>query len=104
MVNGFGMPKWMMRAAIDHDDGTIYATSVAVEVSEQEALFGALFDGVKLASYEGHSYFPTDWLRREFPCENGVLASIEGRIRREMEADPLRKGEQRKGSVAGVLK
>ena len=76
-VSGPG-PKWKRSVAVD-EAGVIYAPGAIV--GEQQALFCAAYDGVRVILDKGHAYLPLDWLMREFPKIAELGRKIERRVK-----------------------
>jgi hypothetical protein len=76
------LPKWK-RSLFISEDGVIYAPA-AVAGGEMEVFLCAGYDGTKvLQDNENHTYYPLEWLKREFPKARGTCETIERRLNKE---------------------
>jgi hypothetical protein len=78
-AQGKRVPAWARRSALA-DDGTVFITG-AVTGSEMDALLSAGYDGVTIVHDGGHGYFPSDWLRQEYPNSAALITKIERGVR-----------------------
>ena len=62
------------------NDGTVFITG-AVTGSEMDALLSAMFDGITFIRDNGHAYFPSDWLRENYPDAANLVNKIERAVR-----------------------
>jgi hypothetical protein len=72
--------RWAMSAGLGHD-GTVYATGVAHPAGELGAFLCAGHDGVPVAEYRDHLYYPINWLRFEI---RAALASARPAVADEL--------------------
>ena len=77
-------PKWVRRAAIDAD-GIIYIPAVAVG-GEMEVFLCAGYDGTRVVFDGKHGYYPSHWLKREFPKSKELIEKVERRIKEHLDA------------------
>jgi hypothetical protein len=72
-----------MKSMILGGDDKLY---VPMPGDEQKALLCALFDGVAHVVYLKHPFFPTDWVKKEYP-EYGFLSDVERGVRERFAAE-----------------
>jgi len=77
--------KWARRAAVS-SDGIIYIPG-AIAGGEMNVFLCASYDGTSAVLDGDHVYYPSDWLKREFPESKDVVELIERRIKETMSAD-----------------
>ena len=81
MVEGRA-PKWARSAAIDAD-GTVWVPAV-VAGSEMAVFLCAGYDGTKALVVGKHAYYPSEWVKREFPDARELVEKIERRLKQEL--------------------
>lgn len=59
------------------DGGDVFMPA-AVAGSEQEVLWRAAYDGIRVGEYLKHAYVPVEWMRRTYPSIIDVCDAIEG--------------------------
>lgn len=73
------VPRWAMRSAIGAD-GTIYLPSLIAGNKLNVALCAG-FDGIPCLVDDGHGYYPSDWMAREFPDSRALIEKAVCKIR-----------------------
>lgn len=68
------LPKWMRSVLVS--GANIYVPSVLTDRKEKELFLCALCDGVKTVVHEGHIYFPSEWISREFSESKETIENI----------------------------
>jgi hypothetical protein len=71
-------PEWARSVAVY--DGRIFVPG-AIGEHEFAVLLGASWDGnVPMIQDSDHSYFPSDWMKKEFPDKADVIEMIERKV------------------------
>lgn len=81
-LNGAPGPKWIRTFGLAAD-GTIFMPAPAVDLPEQTVFMCAAFDGVIVWRCHRHTYYPTHWLKREWPKHKDFIESVEQQIRED---------------------
>jgi hypothetical protein len=84
-------PKWVRTYGLDVE-GTIYMPAPAVDLPEQKVFMCAAFDGVTVGQCLKHTYYPTWWLKREWPKHKDFLERVEQQIREQHSPDKIEEG------------
>ena len=74
---GLPLPKQNLIAHYDEETQDVFLSSIGPEQSD---LLCAAYDGVPLITYEGHSYFPANWLMQEHPDLRGIYEAMKAHI------------------------
>lgn len=72
------VPKWARRCVVD-DSGTLFVPAV-IAGAEMMVLLCAGFDGTPAILDGEHTYYPADWMAREFPETKETVNRISERI------------------------
>jgi hypothetical protein len=83
--SGKRAPKWARSAALA-GDGTVFIPAVVTGRSEMEVLLCAGYDGTQAVLVGKHTYYPADWIAREWPEVKELALKIEVGVR-ELFAD-----------------
>lgn len=72
-------PEWKRSAAID-ENGVVFAPAIICG-NEQAVFLCAGFDGERCVLMDGHPYFRTAWLKREYPDTADIMNKIENKLK-----------------------
>jgi hypothetical protein len=86
-------PKWIRTFGLA-DDGTIFMPAPAVNLLEQKVFLCASSDGVTVVTFLKHTYYPTQWLKREWPKHKDFLENVEKQIREDYSSEIATKLER----------
>jgi hypothetical protein len=72
------VPKWARRAALS-SDGTVFIPAV-IAGSEMIIFLCAGYDGTRALVVGEHTYYPADWIAREFPKARETAEKIQRNV------------------------